>query len=135
MDKEQFRAVAAQLAHPKGEKGGDCHDAKVEDASIDGLLAVNVLYFVDDLDALLGRIRPWFRPGGRWVFGIRPARTLESLKFGEFGYHIRPVGAIEDAMRAHGSVEIGSTEYDDGEGRFGDVKFPNGSIVIKGSFG
>lgn len=110
---------------------GDCHDASVEEASIDGLFAVNVLYFVDDLDALLGRIRPWFRPGGRCVFGIRPAITLKSLRFHEFGYHIRPPEEIENAMRAHGFREIASTHYDDGEGRLGEITFPNGSIIIK----
>lgn len=110
---------------------GDCHDASVEEASIDGLFAVNVLYFVGDLDALLGRIRPWFRPGGRCVFGIRPAITLKSLRFHEFGYHIRPPEEIENAMRAHGFREIASTHYDDGEGRLGEITFPNGSIIIK----
>lgn len=110
---------------------GDCHDASVGEASIEGLFAVNVLYFVDDLDALLGRIRPWFRPDGRCVFGIRPARTLKALKFDEFNYHIRPVEEIEAAMRGHGFTEFGSTEYDDGEGRLGDITFPNGTIIIK----
>lgn len=110
---------------------GDCHDTSVEEASIDGLFAVNVLYFVDDLDALLGRIRPWFRPGGRCVFGIRPAITLKSLRFHEFGYHIRPPEEIENAMRAHGFREIASTHCDDGEGRLGKITFPNGSIIIK----
>lgn len=114
---------------------GDCHDASVEMVSIDGLMAVNVLYFVDDLDALLDRIRPWFRPGGRCVFGIRPSKTLESFKFDDFGYHIRPVDEIEDAMRAHGFTEIGSTHYDDGEGRLGEITFPNGSIIIKANAG
>lgn len=110
---------------------GDCHDVSVEDASIDGLFAVNVLYFVDDLDALLGRIRPWFQPGGRCVFGIRPSKTLKAFKFHEFGYHIRPVAEIEGALRTHGFAEVDSTEYDDGEGRLGDITFPNGTIVIK----
>ncbi len=110
---------------------GDAHDASVEEVSVDGLFAVNVLYFVDDLDALLDRIRPWFRPGGRCVFGIRPAMTLKSLRFHEFGYHIRPPEEIENAMRAHGFREIASTHYDDGEGRLGEIIFPNGSIIIK----
>lgn len=114
---------------------GDCHDASVEMVSIDGLMAVNVLYFVDDLDALLDRIRPWFRPGGRCVFGIRPSKTLESFKFDDFGYHIRPVDEIEDTMRAHDFTEIGSTHYDDGEGRLGEITFPNGSIIIKANAG
>jgi SAM-dependent methyltransferase len=110
---------------------GDCDGVSVDAASIDGLFAVNVLYFVDDLDALLGRIRPWFRTGSRCVFGIRPAKTLESLRFDDFGYHIRSPENIEAAMRAHGFAKLGSTHYDDGEGRLGDITFPVGSIIIK----
>lgn len=110
---------------------GDCHDAAVAEASVDGLMAVNVLYFVDDLDGLLARIRPWFRPEGRCVFGIRPAETLENLRFQEFGYHIRPPEEIESAMRAHGFVECTFSHYDEGEGRLGEIVFPNGSIIIK----
>ena len=60
---------------------GDCHTASVNTASIDGLMAVNVLYFVDDLDCLLARFRPLFLSGGRCVFGIRPSSTLKSFHF------------------------------------------------------
>lgn len=110
---------------------GDCHSALVREASIDGLIAVNVLYFIDDLDALLARIRPWFRHKGRCVFGIRPANTLANLRFHEFGYNIRPPEEIESAMRAHGFGEVSFTHYDEGEGCLGDITFPNGSIIIK----
>ena len=55
---------------------GDCHDAIVEEASLDGLLAVNMLYFIDDLNKLLVEIRPWFKPNGRCVFGILPTRFV-----------------------------------------------------------
>jgi len=110
---------------------GDCHDALVDTASIDGLMAVNVLYFVADLDGLLAQIRPWFRAGGRCVFGIRPEGTLKSLCFHEFGYHIRTVEEIEKTLRKHGFNDISLTYYDEGEGALGDITFPNGSIIIK----
>lgn len=112
---------------------GDCHDALVADASIDGLMAVNVLYFIDNLDALLARIRPWFKPYGRCVFGIRPSRTLETLRFHELGYHVRSPEEVVNVMRAHDFCEIAITEYDEGEGSLGDITFPNGSIIIKAS--
>jgi len=110
---------------------GDCHDAIVDDACLDGLMAVNVLYFIDDLNKLLAEIRPWFKPNGRCVFGIRPARTLESLRFHEFGYHIRSPEEINDALQAHGFSDISITSYDEGEGTLGDITFPSGSIIIK----
>lgn len=110
---------------------GDCHDAVVDAASIDGLMAVNVLYFVEDLDGLLARIYPWFRAGGRCVFGIRPAATLQNLCFHEFGFHIRPPEVIESALSRHGFGDITMTEFDEGEGKLGAITFPNGSIIIK----
>ncbi len=110
---------------------GNCYDARVEDESIDGLIAVNVLYFIDDLNALLTHIRPWFKPKSRCVFGIRPVRTLESLRFHELGHQIRSPEEIEDAMRTQGFGEILITHYDEGEGKLGDISFPNGSIIIK----
>lgn len=112
---------------------GDCHDALVADASIDGLMAVNVLYFIDDLNALFSRVRPWFKPDGKCVFGIRPNRTLEALRFDEYGYRIRSPEEIANAMRAHDFCEIAITEYDEGEGSLGDITFPNGSIIITAS--
>ena len=120
--------VAQIDVHP-----GDCHDVIVADESIDGLMAVNVLYFIDDLDGLLARIKPWFKPNGRCVFGIRPAHTLETLRFHEFGYHIRSPEEIGNAMREHGFGGITITQYNEGEGSLGDIRFPNGSIIIKAS--
>jgi precorrin-6B methylase 2 len=109
---------------------GDCYDALIEDASLDGLMAVNVLYFIDDLNQLLTHIRPWFKPNGRCVFGIRPASTLESLRFHEFGRHIRSPEEIEGALQTHGFSEISIEYYDEGKGLLGDISFPNGSIII-----
>jgi len=110
---------------------GNYHDVLLDDASLDGLMAVNVLYFIDDLYGLLTKIRPWFKPNSRCVFGIRPTRTLESLRFHEFGHYIRSPEEIEDAMRKHGFGDISITHYDEGKGQLGDISFPNGSIIIK----
>ena len=110
---------------------GGFYDVLLDNASVDGLMAVNVLYFVDDLSGLLSKIRPWFKLNGKCVFGIRPTRTLESLRFHEFGHHIRSPEEIGDAMQKHGFGEISITHYDEGEGQLGDISFPNGSIIIK----
>ncbi len=110
---------------------GDCHTVLVDDASIDGLMAVNVLYFIDDLDRLLTQIRPWFKPNGRCVFGIRPKRTLEALYFHEFGFHIRSPEEIADVLRKYDFAEIDITQYDEGEGSLGDISFPKGTIIVK----
>lgn len=110
---------------------GTCHDASVMESSIDGLMAVNVLYFVDDLDGLLKRIRPWFRQGGRCVFAIRPERTLNHIGLQDHGFRIRSPEEIVSAMQPYGFGDISITEFDEGEGQLGELAFPNGSIIIK----
>jgi len=110
---------------------GDCHTVSIADASIDGLMAVNVLYFINDLDRLLAQIRPWFKPNARCVFGIRPEGTLKALNFHEFGFRIRSPEEIESVMQKYDFDEIDITQYDEGEGSLGDITFPNGSIIIK----
>ncbi|PSW16460.1 hypothetical protein C9J01_05530 [Photobacterium rosenbergii] len=110
---------------------GDCRSVSLTKASLDGLIAVNVLYFIDDLDRLFNQIRPWLKPMGRCVFGIRPVRTLESLKFHDFGHHIRSPEIIGNRLQKSGFADISVTYHDEGEGSLGDITFPNGSIIIR----
>ena len=110
---------------------GDCRSVKLAAASLDGLIAVNVLYFIEDLESLFSQIRPWLKPMGRCVLGIRPVRTLESLRFHDFGHHIRSPEVISSLLQKSGFADISVTYHDEGEGSLGDITFPNGSIIIK----
>ena len=73
----------------------------------DALMANNVLYFFDDLDALLRRCREWLRPGGRVAFGVRSMVSLAGLPFVEHGFHLR---TLDEQLVALHRAGFGSIE-------------------------
>ena len=54
-------------------------NAELENGSINGLVAINLLYFIDDLSAFFNRIKQWLKPNGRVIFGIRSPEVLSAL--------------------------------------------------------
>lgn len=87
---------------------GDCMSADIASNSIDGLMAVNVLYFIDDIDAFFKKLLTWLKPGARVVFGVRSQRTLEALPFTRFGFHIRSQEEIIEKLAANGFLQMES---------------------------
>lgn len=112
---------------------GDAHSAPVSANSVDGLMAVNVLYFIDDLPGLLRHIRPWFREGARCVFGVRPEETLRFFQFDTMGFHVRAPEQITEAMLDCGFKNVSVTHHKEDDGLLGDQAFPNGTVIIAGS--
>jgi len=119
-----------------------CHDvrmaccvfseAEVEEGSIDGLLAVNVLYFIDDLPAFFAHIKKWLKPNGRAVFGVRSPETLNAIPFTQYGFNIRTIKAMKRVMTEAGFNDVESTQYDEGMSSFEDIELPVDSVIIKG---
>lgn len=87
---------------------GDCMSAAIAENSVDGLIAVNVLYFIDDLDSFFGKLFRWLKPGARVVFGVRSQSTLEALPFARFGFHIRSLEEIIERLTVNGFAQIQS---------------------------
>lgn len=110
---------------------GDCRSAPVEDASLDGLMAINLLYFIDDLPALFGRIAVWLKPQGRAVFGIRSAGALKAMPFTQYGFRVRETEEIEAALRASGLGDVTSTYRDEGTTIFSEMEIPLDSVIIE----
>jgi len=110
----------------------DVSEAKIEEGSVDGLLAVNVLYFIDDLPALFEHIKQWLKPGARAVFGVRSPDTLNAIPFTQYGFNIRTIESMEKAMREAGFNNVESTQYDEGISSFEDIELSVDSVIIKG---
>ena len=80
----------------------DSFSAPVIEHSVDGVMAVNVLYFIDDLDALFRKIATWLKPGGRAVFGVRSDQCLKAIPYTRYGFHIRSLEDIKDSLLVSG---------------------------------
>jgi len=110
----------------------DVSEAEIEKGSVDGLLAINVLYFIDDLPAFFTLIKKWLKRNSRVVFGVRSPQTLSAIPFTQYGFNIRSIESMEKAMTAAGFSAVESTQYDEGISSFEDIKLSVDSVIIKG---
>jgi SAM-dependent methyltransferase len=132
---DMARAAAATLGAAGPSRvdihNGDCRSAPVDAASLDGLMAINLLYFIDDLADLFGQIANWLKPNGRAVFGVRSADSLNAMPFTQYGFWVRPLEEIETALRQSGLATIASAYHDEGTTMLGELEIPVDSIVIE----
>jgi cyclopropane fatty-acyl-phospholipid synthase-like methyltransferase len=110
---------------------GDCRTAPVDAASLDALMAVNLLYFIDDLPDLFSQVASWLKPDGRAVFGIRSPESLNAMPFTQFGFRVRSQEEVEAALREAGLTNIASSFHDEGTTMLGELEIPVDSIVIE----
>ncbi len=134
LSEDMARTAAATLSAAGAARvdihNGDCQSAPIEAASLDGLMAVNLLYFIEDLPALLRQIASWLKPDGRAVFGIRSAESLTAMPFTQYGFRIRETAEIEAALRGAGFPNIASSYHDEGMTTLRELEIPIDSIII-----
>jgi SAM-dependent methyltransferase len=106
--------------------------ASLPENSVDGLFAVNVLYFIEDLDEFFQQIRGWMKPGSRVVFGVRSDHSLNSLPFIEYEFNVRSPDSIKECMRDNSFSDVDSSYYDEGTVMLGDLPLPVDSVIITG---
>jgi arsenite methyltransferase len=102
--------ISAAMIEAGRERWGDAvelHLANVaampfEDASCDGVLSVNTLYFWPDPAAALLEIKRLLRPGGRVVLGFRRRGVLALSPVTWFGFRLYSVRQVEELLRAAG---------------------------------
>ena len=67
------------------------------DSSLDGLLTVNTIYFVDDLDAVMGEFARTLKGGARAVIGVGDPEAMEKMPFTAHGFRLRSATEIAAA--------------------------------------
>jgi len=111
---------------------GDHLSAEISPSSLDGVFAVNVLYFIDDLTSLFSQLTLWLKPGARVAFGIRSEQSLNKIPFTQYTFNVRTSDEIKALMERSGFVDVESTYYDEGSISFGEMELPIDSVIISG---
>ena len=110
----------------------DCHHADIPAQSADGIMAVNLLYFIEDLEALFKQLKTWMKPGARVVFGVRSDQSLKSMPFVNYKFNVRTADEIVKIMNSNGFNEVDYNYHDEGEVMLGDIPLIVDSVIIHG---
>lgn len=68
------------------------------DDSVDGLITLNTIYFIDDLATAFAEIGRIVRPGGRAVIGLGDPAAMADMPVTEPGFRIRPVAEVVETL-------------------------------------
>jgi ubiquinone/menaquinone biosynthesis C-methylase UbiE len=96
----------------------------LDDASLDGAITVNTLYFVADLDRAPGELARVLRQSGRVVIGIGDPDAMSELPFTAHGFRLRPVDEIKPALTAAGLPAVDHR-------RVGDARIPAHMLIAQ----
>jgi SAM-dependent methyltransferase len=72
------------------------------DDSVDAVITVNTIYFIEDLGAAFGELARILRPGGRAVVGMGEPSVMAAEPFTEHGFRLRPVSEVIETLAAAG---------------------------------
>jgi SAM-dependent methyltransferase len=81
---------------------GVLEDLPVQHASIDGLITVNTLYFVDDVAAVFRELARVLRPSGRAVIGVGDPVAMAKMPMTQHGFRLRPHEELAEALARAG---------------------------------
>ena len=79
-------------------------DLPFADGELDGVITVNTIYFVADLDPAFVELARVIKSTGRLVVGLADPEVMARLPFTGQGFHLRPVPDVIDALRSTGLV-------------------------------
>ncbi|MDY6870786.1 MAG: methyltransferase domain-containing protein [Actinomycetota bacterium] len=83
------------------------------DATLDAVITVNTVYFVDDLDAVCTELARTLRPGGRAAIGVGDPEAMRRLPVTPYGFRLRPVDGIVAALERAGLTATVESRADD----------------------
>lgn len=97
---------------------GSADRVPVTDGSIDALLTVNTLYFVEDLAATMQELRRILSPAGRVAFGVGDKDAMTKMPFTAHGFRLRTTEEIASVAEANGLMIAGHERVGQGPGAF-----------------
>ena len=98
-------------------------DLPLPDASLDGAITVNTIYFVDDLARAFSELRRALNASGRAVVGVADPDWMRAQPAVSHGFRIRPVSTVIDAAADAGLVL-------DDHRRVGEGPYPYHVLVL-----
>ena len=85
---------------------GTLGDLPLEDASLDGLVTANTVYFVEDLERAFAEIARVLRPTGHAVIGVADPAWMAAMPVTAHGFRLRPVDELVALMRGAGLTDV-----------------------------
>ncbi|MGI5131575.1 class I SAM-dependent methyltransferase [Pseudonocardia sp. CA-107938] len=87
---------------------GSITDLPLDDASVDGAISINVIYFVEAADRAFAEVARVLKPGGRFVLGHADPDFMRGLPFTRHGFRIRPIELVTSLL---GEAGLPVTEH------------------------
>lgn len=109
----------------------DCHSIKIKNNTLDGILAINVLYFIDDIGMFFRKNYDFLKSRGRMVIAIRSSDSLQEMPFTQFSFKIRSLDLIKHELRDAGFINVESDYFNEGVTQFENLKLPIDSLIIR----
>jgi SAM-dependent methyltransferase len=83
-------------------QSGRLEELPVEDGQVDGLITVNTLYFVEDVDAVFRELVRVLSPSGSAVIGVGDPTAMAGMPVTAHGFRVRPLDELIAGLRGVG---------------------------------
>ena len=87
-----------------------------EDASLDGAITVNTIYFLEDLDAACAELARVTKRSGCLVVGLADPAAMAGMPFTAYGFRTRPLTDVFNSLHGAGFSVDEDRRVGDGEG-------------------
>jgi arsenite methyltransferase len=94
---------------------GSITETGLDKASLDALITVNTIYFVDNLELAFSELARVVRPSGRAVIGLGDPEAMASLPFTAYGFRLRPVAEVSHLLTKSGQTQVREERVGDGK--------------------
>jgi SAM-dependent methyltransferase len=81
---------------------GSITQLPLDSGSMDGVVTVNTIYFIEELDRAFSEMARVIAKSGRVVVGIRDPETMARAPFTAFGFRLRPMDDVVGVAKSAG---------------------------------